>query len=183
MAEEAARAVGASSVLFVPTGRNPLKASPTAADAEDRLAMVQAAVAGNERFRVSDGELADDGPSFTEETVGRLVDAGALNPHPWLLIGDDLLPDLPRWRNVERLLRRIRLVVVSRCDDVEAEEIVGRVAGDSADVVVVRNPIIPISSRDVRTRLREGRSVRYLVPETVYEYICSHRLYQRPDPS
>jgi nicotinate-nucleotide adenylyltransferase len=173
-AEEALRATGSAALLFVPTGRNPLKEGAAVVSPEDRLAMVERAIRGNERFRVSEFELRNAEASYTLDTVDRLVRDGELVERPGLVIGDDLLPELPRWHRIEELLRRVRLVVISRHGVAEV-----RLPADAAaDAVFVTNVVVPVSSRDVRSRLREGLSVRYLVPEAVYEYIRDRRLYQ-----
>jgi len=173
-AQEAADAVGAQRVLFVPTGRNPLKPDNHSAAPEHRLAMVRRAIEGNSRFLVHDIELEEKGASYTERTVRALVDRGTLVPRPGLIIGDDLVAELHRWRNVDALMAMVRLVLVTR----HGVDLSALPVSAAQDVVVVRNPEIPVSSSAVRDRLREGRSVRYLVPEHVYEYIREHRLYQ-----
>lgn len=178
-AQEAATVVGASKVLLVPTGRNPLKPEASSASAEDRLEMARRAVTNNETFSVSDVEVLGStavgaDPSYTEATVHTLINTGALIPRPSLIIGDDLLPELPRWRNYRSLLEVVRLVVVTR-GGVD-RSILPPEAG--SDTCIVENPEIPVSSTTVRSRLQQGRSVRYLVPDAVYEYINTHQLYQ-----
>ncbi|MEX2443655.1 MAG: nicotinate-nucleotide adenylyltransferase [Alkalispirochaeta sp.] len=179
-AQEAAAAVGASSVLVVPTGRNPLKPGASVASPADRLEMVRRATADNALFAVSDVEVAHefrtDGEetSYTEATVRMLVGGGRLVSRPAMIIGDDLLEQLPRWRNYRSLLSLVRLIVVSRYgvrQDTLPEEA-------APDTLVLENPEIPVSSSTVRSRLRQGRSVRYLVPDAVYEYINTNQLYQ-----
>lgn len=173
-AEEAVRATGSASILFVPTGRNPLKESGAVVSPRDRLAMVERAIHGNDRFRVSEFELRNPGASYTLETIERLVESGELVERPGLVIGDDLLPELPRWHRVEELLKRVRLVVITR----HGSENLHPPREAAADAIFVTNVEVPVSSRGVRARLREGLSVRYLVPEAVYEYIRDNRLYQ-----
>lgn len=172
-ASEAAAETGAGSVLFVPTGQNPLKQQHDGAPAADRLEMVRAAVAGDDRFRVSDIELHSREPSYTIDTIRRLIDRGELVERPGMIIGDDLIPELPRWREVEQLLTLVRLVLVTR-HGVEPSQLP---AAAGADYVVVPNPAMPISSTAVRDRLRHRRSVRYLVPDSVYDFIRRTGIY------
>ncbi len=174
VAEEARLAVGATTVLFVPAGRNPLKDGPTGTSPEARLAMTRLAVRENPAFRVSSAEIERGGPSYTVDTVETLVASGALCPRPALIIGDDLIAQLPRWKDPERLFAAVRLIVVTR----HATEIERLSDFVPADTLTIRNPSIPVSSSDVRERLRDNRSVRYLVPDVVYEYIRSHSLYR-----
>lgn len=173
-AAEAAATLGARRVLLVPTGQNPLKPTSHGASPEHRLAMLRAAVEHDPLFRVSTIEIETKGPSYTEATVRALIDRGELVARPGLIIGDDLLAQLPQWRNLEKLLRAVYLVLVSR-HGVDRSRLPEAAAQQA---VVVKNPEIPVSSTGLRTRLREGRSVRYLVPEVVYEYIRRHALYQ-----
>jgi nicotinate-nucleotide adenylyltransferase len=173
-AEEAVRATGAALILFVPTGRNPLKESGAVVSPRDRLAMVERAIHGNDRFRVSEFELRNPGASYTLETIERLVGAGELVDRPGLVIGDDLLAELPRWKRIDELLQRVRLVVMTRHGAGNAS----LPGGAAADSIFVTNLEVPVSSRGVRARLREGLSVSYLVPEAVYEYIRDKRLYR-----
>jgi nicotinate-nucleotide adenylyltransferase len=173
-AQEAATAVGASSVLVVPTGKNPLKPHVSAASPEDRVEMARRATANNALFAVHTAEVTAEEPSYTEATVRTLIGDGSLVARPVMIIGDDLLTELPRWRNYQSLLSLVRLVVVSR-HGVDLELIPREAAPDT---LVLENPEIPVSSSTVRSRLRQGRSVRYLVPDAVYEYIDAKRLYQ-----
>ena len=174
VAEQARIALGAASVLFVPTGRNPLKEELSGASARARVDMVRLATGGNRAFRVSTAEIERDGPSYTVDTVRALIASGALCRRPGLIIGDDLVAQLPQWKDPQRLFATARLVVVTR-HVVEVERLSNIVPPDA---LVIGNPSIPVSSSDVRERLRENRSVRYLVPDAVYEYIRDHSLYR-----
>ncbi|MFW5693729.1 MAG: nicotinate (nicotinamide) nucleotide adenylyltransferase [Alkalispirochaeta sp.] len=178
-AQEAATAVGASRVLVVPTARNPLKQERSAVSVEHRLEMVRRAVADNDMFVVSEVEIAaasgtSGEPSYTEATVRTLIETGMLVSRPAMIIGDDLLAELPRWKNYQALLSAVRLIVVSRYG-VDRSTLP---ADAASDTLILENPEIPVSSSTVRSRLRQGRSVRYLVPDAVYEYINTHQLYQ-----
>ena len=87
-----------------------------------------------------------------------------------LIIGDDLVPGFPGWRRVEDLLKVVDIIVAYR---LRREPFPYPVP-----ITYVENLLIPISSSDIRKRVQEGKAFRYLVPEPVYEYICSQGLYR-----
>ncbi len=171
-AQEALTRGGFTRVLFVPTGQNPLKTNPDAALPLQRLEMVRRAIADNDSFVVSDIEIDLSGPSYTVDTVTQLIARGALSARPGMVIGDDLLPQLERWKNLHELLSLVRPVVLRR------ETKLGLPSFLPADTLVIDNTPLPISSQEIRGRLREGRSIRYLVPRSVYEWIDHERLYR-----
>lgn len=182
-AEETAEQLGLQQVLFVPAADPPLKrdGSQVIAPAEDRLAWVEAAIADNPRFEASRIELSRAGPSFTVDTLRELRDA--LAPAELVfIVGQDAFLDLASWREMEALPTLAHFAVVTRPPGG------GRLAdwlpkplrphlelspdGDSA-----RHPAsghwirrlcisaLDVSSTELRERLQDGRSVRYLVPE------------------
>ena len=173
VASEVCDSLACRTLLFVPAGQNPLKTVGPLASASDRLAMVSAAIERDHRFSVSSIEIKRDGPSRTFDTVRRLVETGRLIKRPWLIVGDELIKDLPRWYRSEDLLSTVRLAVVSR-EGIPIDRL-------PADGKVVGNPRFEVSSKAIRERLREGRSIRYLVPDGVYDYIREHTLYRRLD--
>lgn len=168
MAEEVREEFGFERVLFVPAARSPFKDGSDDPGQEHRLAMLELALEGNERFAIDGRELGRGGASFTIETIRSLVEEGHIEPHPGLLIGDDLVAGLPSWREFEALIE-------------ETEIIVGRRGGKSGPVApsytMADNRVIPLSSSDVRRLVAEGRSIRYLVPDKVREYIEGNGLY------
>lgn len=188
-AQEALDRGGFGRALFVPTGRNPLKETPGGASPGDRLEMLRRAIALNDAFAISEAEIDRVEPSFTIDTVERLLADGELreaseraaagvrpvDPRPGLMIGDDLLDQLDQWREIDRLLRMVRLVVVARNGFDVLPAIIPK------DALLIDNVPVPISSAEIRRRLREGSSIRYLVPDGVYEYIQRNRIYRRSD--
>jgi len=182
VARSVAEQLGASRLVFIPAATPPHKRHNDLAPAEDRLAMVRLAVAGESGWEVSDCELRRDGPSYTIDTVVEFRERlGAETPIAWV-IGADTLPELASWYRVEELVELCRIVTAARPGwerpDVAplrarlAEAQVRRLAGDILDT-----PRIDIAATDIRRRVREGRSIRYLVPDAVREYIERRRLY------
>lgn len=148
-------------VRLVVSARQPLKRNGHAAAAEDRAAMVELAVQGSPRLTADRAEMGREGPSYTVDTL-RAFRAEPGHAELVLLLGADAALELPRWHQAETIRGLARVEVFSR-------------AGESGAHPV---PRVDISSTDIRARVREGRSIRYWVPDAVAEYIAAHRLYR-----
>jgi len=200
-AEEVREALGLERIVFVPSADPPLKrAGPDLiAPARDRLAWVELAIRGNPAFSVDALELARSGPSYTVDTLrelGRRL-APAL---PVFILGCDAFAELASWREPKALLALAHFAVVTRPPaggDSLAGWIPPELAADlvlspdaqearhrSAGTWLRRVPIaaLDISSTDVRRRLREGHSVRYLLPDPVLDEIVRSGAYSRKGP-
>lgn len=171
-AEIVREALALDEVIFVPAGRPPHRGQPAAAGL-DRYAMVALATAAQRAFVPSDVELAREGPSYTVETVA-LIRKQRPGVDVVLIVGSDNLPMIADWREPERLLELCTVAVVERPGSIPAPagtlppERVHRVEGTA----------LPIASRDLRERIRAGRSVRHLVPGGVADYIEKRGLYR-----
>jgi nicotinate-nucleotide adenylyltransferase len=152
-------------VLFVPANKSPHKTDTKPATAEDRLKMVELAIAGEEGFEASDTELKRPAPSYTLDTLRELKKS-----HPQdefvLLIGADNVAKFDTWREPEEIRRLAQIAVLDRA---------GKSAQHQWPVV---HRMIDISSTDIRTRVAAGRSIRYLTPDAVCDYIATHSLYR-----
>ncbi len=177
IADEARVVLGLDQVVFVPAAQQPFKSQPWSS-APHRLAMVTAAIASNPYFLVSELELQRPGPSYTADTVESLHDIYP-NASLWFILGADALQGLPRWHAIERLARLTRFAVVGRpgialdLAEIEAaqpllQQRIDRIAG----------PQLDISSTELRARVAAGLPLRYLVPDSVVDYIAAHDLYQ-----
>lgn len=193
LAEEACELLQLSRVRLLPAGQPPHRAGPVAA-AADRLAMVRLAVAGNPRLEVDAAEVEAGGPSYTVLTLERLrAELGAATPLI-LLLGSDAFSALPTWHRWPELLRLAHIAVVQRAgqapqvDELPAELVracVDRHASDpralhaaaAGRVFSMAMTPLAISASELRTRLAAGRSVRYLLPPAVLDYIGRRRLY------
>ena len=183
VARAVAERLGLSRVVFIPSPSPPHKANVDLADAADRLEMVRLAIAGESVFEVSDLELRHGGVSYTIRTVESFRQAAADQTLHWI-IGGDTLPELHTWYRVRELVERCRIVTAVRpgfeVPDLSALE---RVL--TADQVrrlkedILPTPRIDISATDIRRRVAEGRSIRYLVPEAVRQYIEQRGLYRQ----
>lgn len=175
LAAEAAReAAGLDEVWFVPAAVPPHKPAP-GASARQRLDMLEAAVRGVAHFRVEPIELERPGPSYTIDTVTALQARWPDWTFYWI-VGSDMANDLPNWRDAERLAERIGFIALERPGEAIREaELPAFLRGR-----LLRAPMPPIgiSSSDIRRRVREGRSIRFLVPEAVREYVARNGLYE-----
>lgn len=176
MAENAAEDLGLSSVLFAPAGTPPHKQHDAVTPATDRVAMVDLAIADRPGFDLSRIDMDGVAVSYTWMLLERLRDA-LPNDELWFILGGDSLHDFPRWENPDRILNVSRLAVIDRPGYVLADE------SSLPDFVArrvdrVEAPLCDVSSTDIRERVQEGRSIRYLVPEPVRSYILQRDLYR-----
>lgn len=181
-AQEALAQLSLDRVLFVPAGVPPHRAVEHEPGAEARFELTELAVAGDERFEASRIELDREGPSFTVETLRQLAAAG--DDELFLLLGGDQATALPKWREPEEVLRLATVVAFERTN--WSREGIGltiaRLRG-ARGVLYLDMPRIQVSSTLVRRRVREGRPIRYLVPDGVWRYIEEHRLYAGGAPA
>ncbi len=161
------------SVLFIPAAQSPHKGVQSLAPARDRLEMTRLAVAGNSGFEVSDLEMQRGGTSYTVDT---LREVALLRPGSKLklLIGADNLFDFGGWKSPADILELADLVVLTRPGFDPPPQRSGLL--ERASVVTV--PQVGISGTDVRRRVKFNKSIRYMVPAPVEEYIRRHALYR-----
>ena len=176
-AQEAASQLELERVLFLPARQNPLKQGESITSAEDRWEMVTRAIANNPLFEASRLDMDRPPPSYTVDLLRALDEPGR---ELFFLVGADILPELPRWRSPADILRLARLVAVNRPGapalDVDRLEVELPGARERIDLVPI--PGVAISGREMRDRVRAGRSLRYLTPLAVERYIESRGLYR-----
>jgi len=166
-------------VLFVPAKNPPHKNSVDYQTSQHRFNMVQIATAGNPFFDVSNIELNRKGLSYTSDTLQELK-----NLYPdkklYFICGADSIVNLNTWHSIASIFAYAEMIVVKRLDVSETDvKNMSRWLTDQYNAVIhfCDMPYIEISSTMVRERLKNGLSVRYLVPEGVLKYIQLHRLY------
>jgi nicotinate-nucleotide adenylyltransferase len=185
VAEEAAEALGLERILFVPAGRPPHKPGRAITPGEDRLAMVELAIAGNPRFDVDRLELDRDGPSYTVDTLEALraarVAAGSA-PDLTLVLSAEAFLGFVEWREPRRILELARVVVAPRdgYPDAGPDFLAERMPDLAGRATFLDAPRLRISASELRDRAAAGRSLRYLVPDAVAAYIGDHALYRNP---
>lgn len=169
-AEAAREALALDAVWFVPAGVPPHRALP-AAPALDRYAMVALATSDNADFAASDVEIRRSGPSYTVETL-EAIRAEHPGSELVLVVGADTFAEMGSWREPERLRALCQVAVVGRAG-------AGPPPGEGEPGVrAVAASGLPIAASEVRALLRQRRSVRYLVPPAVADYIEKRALYR-----
>ena len=158
-------------VWLVVSPQNPLKAATTLLPAAERLQMARLAVEYNDRLRVSNIEFSLPQPSYTVDTLAHL-ESQYPSYHFALLLGEDNLPTLPKWKNYQVLLDRYPLYVYPRPGTPPSS------LHTHPAVRLLPTPLLDISATYIRQCVREGKSIRYLVPDAVEEYIRRHGFWQ-----
>ncbi len=174
---------GLGRILLQPAASPPHKPGPEATGSQ-RLEMLRLAMAGQEVLGISDIELTGEGPSYTIDAVERLAGRWGDSEIRWI-IGADMLDDLPNWHRAEELVERIGFLIAARPGWQEKlagareklSEAFGQAKARRICQGICPTPLIDISSTDIRHRCREHRSIRYLVPEAVEQYVRENRLY------
>lgn len=180
LAEQCLEQCRLDEVWFVPAGVPPHKTGAEISPAKQRLEMLEFAIAGHDKFRIQRLELERSGPSFTVETLQQFQDESP-DRQLFLLLGADSVYDLPTWREPRRILQLATIVAVNRGDHPASDlTATAHQFGDQAlhRFLTVQMPGLDISSGDIRQRVRDGRSIRYLVPRAVEVYIAQQQLYR-----
>jgi nicotinate-nucleotide adenylyltransferase len=167
----AAETLGLEALRFVPAREQPFKRGRHGASPEQRAAMLDLAVSGEPGFAVERAELEREGPSYTVDTL-RTLHGREPGIRPALLIGADAAAELEAWHEAPEIPRLADVVVFARAG----------VAVPRSPLITrtIEVPAIEISATEIRRRVREGRSIRYWVPDPVAEYVTRHRLYLDP---
>jgi len=165
LAREAREALDLEKVIFVPAAVSPFKGRAAAASGDMRLKMLQAAIESEEGFAIDDCELRRPPPSWTIDTVLE-IRKRETDSEIYLLIGEDNVAALDRWRRFDELKKMVRFVVLDRT---------GSQTRRNYQVVLRK---IDISATDIRKRVARGQSIHYLVPPAVEEIIQGEKLYR-----
>lgn len=168
VAEQVASQLGLDKVVFLPDNLPPHIDKKEAIAAKDRVNMVRLGITGNEKFAIDTLEIDRGGVSYTYDTVKELK-----LQHPeveyYFIIGGDMVEYLPKWNRIDDLVKLIKFVGVKRT---------GARMQSKYPILWVDVPTIDISSTLIRTKIKQGCSIKYLVPEAVAEYIKEEGLYR-----
>ncbi len=191
-AVEVAEALQLDELKLIPSARPPHRGTPQVS-AQDRLAMVTAAIDGAARLSVDDRELRRDSPSWTIDTLESLRSELHAEDQLFLILGWDAFCGLPDWHRWDELLTHCHILILQRPDaDEEAPEalrdlIAARsitdplaLDGASGKIAFIQQTPLAISATHIRQLLASGRSAQFLLPEAVLTYIHAHRLYRAP---
>ena len=198
-AEEVYETFSLGKVVFIPSGRTPFD-KPDLARPRDRLEMITRAVKGNRHFSVSDIETKSRGKSYTIDTVKKLK---KVYPDAELsfILGIDAFLDLPYWKQPDGLMNLVSFIVISRpgyafyelqaspyfkgVGTSELKKLDSRRSSEltvdtpsGRKVYLLNVTGFTISASGIRNRIRDGQSIKYLLPDSVKSYIISNTLYK-----
>lgn len=180
LAQWAMEEAGLDGIIFMPTGHSYMKASSEVLAGSERLAMTELAISGRDCFLCSDLEVSREGNTYTYETLECLQDMYP-KARLYFIVGADCLFSIENWYHPEQIFRRCTLLAASRSgmpmDRLEEKRRELENAYD-AKILLMTFPNIEISSTDIRKRCRQGRSIQYLVPDAVREYIELRQYYR-----
>ncbi|WP_446002620.1 nicotinate-nucleotide adenylyltransferase [Weissella viridescens] len=165
--EQVADQLHLNQIRFMPNALPPHVDEKKTIDAKDRVNMVRAAIMGNRQFDIELSEVLRGGKSYTYDTMAALKEAHP-NVEYYFIIGGDEVAYLPTWHRIDELLELVHFVGVHRK---------GQPTETDYPVEWVEMPQLEISSTDIRQRIAEHRSVRYMVPDMVAAYIFKEGLY------
>lgn len=178
LAEEAREQFGLKEVIFVPAAQSPFKQRLT--EAEHRFRMAELAVQDNPAFRVSRIEIERGGVSYTIDTMREMKRLYPLS-ELFFLAGLDAILELPRWYRAEELLDLCTFIAACR-HGLDFETLQERLPEPYLSHIRLMEMVpIPISATELRGMIKQGRSLRYLTPVSVIEYIAREKLYRRED--
>lgn len=167
VAEQAGQSLCLDQVLFLPDAQPPHADHKETIDAEDRVAMLRLAIANNSFFGLELDEVKRGGVSYSYDTVKRLKQR-----HPdtdyYFIIGGDMVDYLPTWHLIDELSKMVHFVGVRRP---------GAKNEAQYPVTWVDIPQVDFSSTNIRRRVKNGQSIKYMVPSAVEDYIEEHHLY------
>ena len=181
LAETAFHQFQLDEILIMPTKNPYYKKISNSVTEEDRVAMVELAIEDNAHFRLSKEELNREGTTYTVETLSQLTAR-----HPdyeyYFIMGADSLYHIESWKDPAQILKLATIVVAGRAGtgsslSSQIEYIENKY---DSEIYRLNSPVLEISSNDIRRRIRDGESIRYLLPAKVADYIYEHGLYQ-PD--
>jgi nicotinate-nucleotide adenylyltransferase len=179
LAQEALWGLGLDELILIPTGVAPHKRIEPEPGPAIRLELAEAAVADLDRVRVSDVEVARDGPSYAYRSLELLADELPGSDFTFVM-GADVAVGLASWRHPQRVLELARIAVAMRPGvSPEAVEEVLDGLGDGPGAEFIAMPAIGVSSTLIRERVALGRPLRWLVPDAVAERIAERGLYGR----
>ena len=175
IAEQCRKKLNNDRVIFIPAFLAPHKTDVKISSAKDRLAMLRLAIQLYHGLEISELEIDRRGISYSIDTILQIKkELNLTSENLYFLIGTDSLAELHTWRQPERILDESRVVVAGRphysMDDVPMDY--------RNRVEILSNPLVDISSTEIRQKVQRHESIRHLVPGSVADYINCHKLYQ-----
>lgn len=198
-AEEVRERLGLTKIIFVPAKTPPLKKAEII-EPSHRYKMMELALSGNNFFELSDIEYKREGKSFTVDTLEEIrciYDKADL----YFILGIETFLDIPHWREPDKIIRLIDFIIISRppfrfvelasspylevprkvlerLDKGEIESYTTKLRKDkNRKIIAIKISLIEVSGTAIRRLIRKGKSIKYMLPETVESYIISNKLY------
>ena len=175
-AEAARTRFSLDQVVFVPSGRPPHKQKGTT-DANDRLVMTQMAIVTNPGFNLSDTEARREGYSYSIDTVREFISIYGPETELFFITGADAILEIASWKNADELVNMCTFIAASR-PGFDLTELKKLPQAWQERILLFEIPALAISSTDIRRRVKEGDSIKYLLPEPVEHYILRRGLYR-----
>ena len=183
LAEWALDAAALDKVWVIPTGQSYMKADREMLPGAERLHMTELAIEGNDRLQCLDLEIKREGYTYSYETMAELK---SLYPEDifYFIVGADCLFSIENWKCPERLFQDCTILAAVRDDvdmqalEIKRKELLKKFGGE---ILLISFPRMSISSTEVRNRMMEGKSVRYMVPDKVIEYIQEKGYYHESE--
>jgi nicotinate-nucleotide adenylyltransferase len=178
--DEARLSLELEEVIFVPAGRPWMKSNREITAADHRVNMLRLATSGHYGFYVSTIEVDRAGPSYTVDTLKKINDEYHGLADLFFLLGWDNIPDLPRWKEPQKLIELCTLVAFPRpgvsLPNLEAVNKI--IPGLTECLIIMERPLLDISATQIRERVAKGLDISNLVPAAVERYIKEKGLYR-----
>ena len=186
IAEEVRGKFNLDKIIFVPTFISPHKEAAELVDARQRTIMTYLATVSNPCFEVSTVEVDRGGKSYTIDTIKHFKQIYGEKDQLYFILGADMLMEVASWKNVEELLKLCRFIAVPR-PGYDIQKIFDQyflassnftMAADLLENIIIENiAMLDISASDIRRRVREWKSIKYMLPEPVEQYIHNQQLF------
>lgn len=181
LAEQARDFVSLEQVIFIPAKVSPFKLKSPPADSHHRYKMTELAIKGNPGFSISDIEINSEKVSYTYKTLEKLQEIFGEDASLFFIVGTDSFLTMRDWMEAERIFENFSIIVGyrPRYKDKLLDKMAGYLRENfNTEIIKVRMPKIDISSSNIKKRIKKSRSIRYMMPNSVTEYIYEHRLYR-----
>jgi len=171
LADKAISTLKLDRIVMIPAYRSPFKleAEGMESRADDRIAMLAAAVAGDSRIAIDDCEIRRAGISYTIDTLEDIIARYIPEGKPSLIIGDDLAEDFPKWKDYEKILQLSDIVIARRINAAAVDY--------TFPHTIIDNEVMDISSKTVKQKIADGSGWRFLVPSEARVLIEERGLY------
>lgn len=180
IAYEALYRLQLNKVIFIPSGNPPHKLRKGITDSSLRYEMVKAAIGSEKCFEISDYEIKKGNLSYTYETLEYFSNLEK-NTEWYFITGVDCLMDINYWKNVDKIFKLCSFAVFNRpgykVEDIQRQKSIIE-QKYSSKIIFLDIPLLDISSTNIRIKLKQGKSVSYLLPESVYNIIKRFKLYE-----